>query len=114
MQPIQCGDEIAKGQAIRMVNCYESNFEANQNPQKTKSKTADGKIIMGDKDCYDRYSAYKGSLCKELPAVMDSYTYNDNRYTLLDAFKRKNETQLHVRALKNEVPTTNDWFVGVM
>lgn len=114
MQPIECGDAIAKEQAIRMVDCYEANFEVNKTPNKMKNKTADGKIIMDSEDCYNRYSAYKGSLCRELPAVMDSYTYGDNKYTLRADFKQKNETQVKSRALKTEIPSSNDWFVGVM
>jgi len=120
MQVIQkCADagidiKEIQNRVISMVACYEANYDANPNPNKKKNKTADGKIIMDSKDCYDRHSVFSGNIkCAELVPVMDSYNYNNNKYILRDDFKQDTTVSLKVRDVKTETPS-NDWFVGVM
>jgi hypothetical protein len=120
MQVIQkCADagidiNDIQNRVVSMISCYEANYEANQNPNKKKTKTADGKIIMDNKDCYDRHSVFSGNVkCAELVPVLESYTYNNNKYTLRDDFKKDTTVSLKVRAINIQTPS-NDWFVGVM
>jgi hypothetical protein len=97
-----------------MINCYEENRNI-QKVTKPKNKTVDGKIIMDSKECYDMYSVAKGNVkCENLPTVMESLSYNNNKYTLQPDFKRDTTEKPKIRALKLTETASSDWVVGVM
>lgn len=106
----QCQVSDVQQQAKLIITCYENN----RDPTKPKNKTADGKVLMDIKQCYDMYSVAPGNYkCSNLPTVMESLVYNNDKYTLRDDFRKDTTEKPKIRAIKGE-SVSNDWVVGVM
>jgi hypothetical protein len=113
MTVIDCSnslDEVQK-MASSMIDCYEVNLiqQKRQNPMYKDPPLKNGKKLIDDKQCYDKYSVARGNVkCSNLNTVLESVGY-----TLTDEFIKDTTVNPKIRALKS-VESRNDWFVGVL